>query len=137
MSLQILIGHEKPGQRGTAKALYVGTSGTELNAARAAATCGSFTILNNPLGLRKSNPSHNPAAPFPETPVTPVTQVNPVTLPEDITGLKKPELQEALVTALARIKELETAAAAQIPQQPLQEAPGTDDTSSNLTGLED
>lgn len=79
MSLHILIGHEKPGQRGQAKALYVGTSGTELNAARATATCGSFTILNNPLGLRKSNPSHNPASPFPEAPVTPVPVVTPVT----------------------------------------------------------
>lgn len=106
MSLHILIGHEKPGQRGLAKALYVGASGSELQQARAAATCGSFTILNNPQGLRKSNAAHNPAAPFPA--VTEVTPVNPVSIPEDIKGLKKDDLQEALAAAIARIKELES-----------------------------
>lgn len=74
MSLRILIGHEKPGQRGLAKALYVGDSGQELELAKAKATCGSFTILNNPVGLRKSNPSHNPAAPFVDAPA-PVVEV--------------------------------------------------------------
>ena len=63
MSLHILIGHEKPGQRGTASALYVGSSGVDLQAAKAKATCGSFTIFSNPQGQRKSNPAY--VAPVP------------------------------------------------------------------------
>lgn len=62
MGLHILIGHEKPGQRGAAQALYVGPSGAELQQVKAKATCGSFTILNNPPGLRKSNGNYMPAA---------------------------------------------------------------------------
>lgn len=64
MSLRILIGHSLPGQRGIATALYVGDSGAKLEAAKAAApaTVGSFSILNNPLAIRKSNPRYNPHA---------------------------------------------------------------------------
>lgn len=62
MSLHILIGHEKPGQRGHAEALYVGPSGVDLQAAKAKATCGSFTILSNPQGQRKSNAAYDPSA---------------------------------------------------------------------------
>lgn len=58
MSLHILIGHERPGQRGRAAALYIGPSGVDLQAAKAKATCGSFTILSNPQGQRKSNPNY-------------------------------------------------------------------------------
>jgi len=60
MSLRILIGHSLPGQRGSAHALYIGDSGAALEAfkATAPATIGSFTILNNPPGIRKSNPAY-------------------------------------------------------------------------------
>lgn len=67
MGLHILIGHEKPGQRGAAQALYVGPSGAELQQVKAKATCGSFTILNNPPGLRKSNGNYIPPAAEPVT----------------------------------------------------------------------
>lgn len=58
MSLRILIGHSQPGQRGKAEALYLGDSGSELEAAKAVAGShiASFTILNNPPGIRKPNP---------------------------------------------------------------------------------
>jgi hypothetical protein len=107
MSLHILIGHEKPGQRGHAEALYIGPSGVDLQAAKAKATCGSFTILSNPQGQRKSNPAYNPEASF-----SVVNHVNPVApapveIPDDISGLKKPELVQAMVSAVARIKQLE------------------------------
>lgn len=110
MSLQILIGHEKPGQRGTATALYVGNSGADLQLAKATAgpTIGSFTILNNPLGLRKSNSTYDPNA---KAAVATSAPSAPVEIPEDISGLKKPELVAALVAAIARIKSLEEAAA--------------------------
>lgn len=125
MSLHILIGHEKPGQRGLAKALYVGPSGTELQQTKAAATCGSFTILNNPLGLRKSNAAYNPAAPFPA--VTEVPPVTPVTIPEDIKGLKKDELVTALAAAIARIKELEAQGEGDALDNPdANQSPGSD-----------
>lgn len=68
MSLHILIGHEKPGQRGQAQALYVGPSGVDLQAAKAKATCGSFTILSNPQGQRKSNPNFIAPSPVQTTP---------------------------------------------------------------------
>lgn len=65
MSLRILIGHSLPGQRGTATPLYIGPNGSALDAARTAAgpAIGSFTILNNPAGLRKSNPAYQAASP--------------------------------------------------------------------------
>jgi hypothetical protein len=63
MSLRILIGHEFPGQRGQARALYIGDSGQALETAKAQdTTSASFTILNNPLGVRKSNPRFDPDA---------------------------------------------------------------------------
>lgn len=59
MSLRILIGHELPGQRGQASTLYIGDSGQALEQVKAAnTTSASFTILNNPLGIRKSNPRY-------------------------------------------------------------------------------
>lgn len=62
MSLRILIGHSLPGQRGTAQALYVGDSGSDLETTRAKAPAhiGSFSIINNPLAIRKSNAAYNP-----------------------------------------------------------------------------
>lgn len=135
MSLHILIGHSLPGNRGAASALYVGPSGVELRAAQAAAGphIASFTILNNALGLRKRNPAYDPAAPVPS--VNPAPSVTPVTIPDDISGLKKPELQEALVAAIARIKELE-ASAPKVPRQQPQDGTGTDDPTGKLEGLE-
>jgi hypothetical protein len=78
MSLHILIGHEKPGQRGTAEALYVGDSGQALQLAKARTTCGSFTILNNPTGLRKSNPGYIPTVKAEAAPETaPAAETEP------------------------------------------------------------
>lgn len=56
MSLRILIGYEKPGQRGQSTALYVGPEGSELRRIQAENTThASFLILNNPAGIRKTN----------------------------------------------------------------------------------
>lgn len=62
MSLRLLIGFSRLGQRGTAKVVYCGESGSELETARAQDTrSASFRILNNPLGINKSNPNFQPA----------------------------------------------------------------------------
>jgi len=63
MSLRILIAHSLPGQRGTQTALYIGSSGAELESAKASAgsTVGSFSIINNPPAIRKSNPAYDPS----------------------------------------------------------------------------
>jgi len=68
MSLRILIGHSLPGQRGSTTPLYIGDSGAALESAKAAAgpSIGSFTILNNPTGIRKSNPAYQAPAPIVE-----------------------------------------------------------------------
>lgn len=57
MSLRLLIGFSQPGQRGEAKALYIGQSGSEAESVRANdTTCASHLVVNNPIGIRKSNP---------------------------------------------------------------------------------
>jgi hypothetical protein len=71
--MHILIGHSKPGQRGTACALYVGDSAAELEAARLAdTTAASHTILSNVGGIRKHNSRY--IAPSPEPPAAPETE---------------------------------------------------------------
>ena len=56
MSLRLLIGYERPGQRGAAKVIYCGDSGSELDAARSAdTTSASFGLINNPVMVRKTN----------------------------------------------------------------------------------
>jgi hypothetical protein len=131
MSLHILIGHSLPGQRGTVTALYAGPSGQDLRTAQNAAPAhiASFTILNNALGIRKRNPAYDPTAQQPTDSSAP----QPVAIPEDIAGLKKPELASALTTAIARIKELETsleAANEKAITQPIQG--GNDDQKLDL-----
>lgn len=85
MSLRILIAHSLPGQRGAASALYVGCSGSDLDAAKAAAgpSVGSFTILNNPTGVRKANPAYVPREAEPVT-----TDAEPVTSDADESSAK-------------------------------------------------
>lgn len=116
MSLRILIGHSRPGQRGTPSLIYVGESGTEMETARAAAVhIPSFSILNNSDAIRKNNPDYNPAAKPPE----PAAKVE---IPADLMSMKKPDLAAALADALVRIRELEATAAQTAPAE---SAPGT------------
>jgi hypothetical protein len=66
MSLRILIGHSQPGQRGEPTVLYTGPSSAALEAVRAANTsAASFSIINQPLSIRKTNPNYQPPAPEP------------------------------------------------------------------------
>lgn len=68
MSLRILLGFDRPGTRGQPTLLYAGGSGTELQEIQAKnKACASFLILNNPVGIRKSNPNYaEPAAATPK-----------------------------------------------------------------------
>jgi len=110
MSLRILIAHSLPGQRGTQTALYIGSSGAELETAKATAPAhiGSFSIINNPPAIRKTNPRYDPQAKAPAA--VPASESVKFELPADLKGLKKEELAHALAAALDRIKELETSA---------------------------
>lgn len=107
MSLRILIAHSLPGQRGTQTALYIGSSGAELESAKASAgpTVGSFSIINNPPAVRKSNPVYDPST-KPAAVATSGSVTSPE-IPADIQKLKKPELISALAGAVAQIEQLE------------------------------
>ena len=101
MSLRILIGHSQPGQRGSASLLYIGSSGGDLEAAKAAApaTVGSFSIINNPIAIRKGHHKYDPAAKA--APANTDAAAVKTEIPADLKGLKKDELAAA---AIARIK---------------------------------
>lgn len=116
MSLRILIAHSLPGQRGTQSALYIGSSGADLETAKAAAPAhvGSFSIINNPPAIRKTNPLYDPQAKAP--PAVPASEPVKFELPADLKGLKKEELAHALVGAIARIQNLEDVNAALVAQ---------------------
>lgn len=107
MSLRILIAHSLPGQRGTQTALYIGSSGAELESAKASAgpTVGSFSIINNPPAVRKSNPVYDPST-KPAAVATSGSAASPE-IPADLQKLKKPELISALADAVTRIYQLE------------------------------
>lgn len=102
MSIRILIGHSRPGQRGDSTVLYCGPSGSELEAVKASTRhVASFSIVNNADAIRKHNPNYDPAA----MPSAPVSVAIPV--PEEITKLSKKELIESLARMLSRIQSLE------------------------------
>lgn len=104
MSLRLLIAHSQPGQRGTASLLYLGSSGGDLEAAKAAApaTVGSFSIINNPTAIRKGHHKYDPTAKAASA-NTDAAAVK-TEIPADLKGLKKDELAAAAAAAIARIK---------------------------------
>lgn len=105
MSLRILIGHSQPGQRGSASLLYIGSSGGDLEAAKAAApaTVGSFSIINNPTSIRKGHHKYDPTAKAASANADAAAAVK-TEIPADLKGLKKDELAAAAAAAIARIK---------------------------------
>jgi hypothetical protein len=110
---RIIIGHPAITGSRPPHLVYLGVSGSESEQAlKADQSSHHYEIFEGP-GRRKNNSTFNPSALIPS--VNPVPPVTPVILPEDIKGLKKDELANALVVAIARIKKLE-AAAQQEPQ---------------------
>lgn len=107
---RIIIAHpEKIGNR-PPHVVYLGTSGSEADAAmKADKTAHHYEIFEGP-GRRKSNASYDPAA------APSVAPAASVVIPDDVAGLKKGELQQALAAAILRIQELE-ASANKTPQQ--------------------
>ena len=108
MSLHVILGYTQPACKGQTFPVYCGPSNSEASAAKSATPhAASFMEFHNVTGLRKNNSAFDPTASPPVIASAPQT----LTIPEDIAGLKKSELAEALTAAIARIKKLEAAAA--------------------------
>lgn len=105
MSLHVILGYSQPACKGHPFPVYCGPSNSEASAAKSATPhAASFMEFHNVTGLRKHNSAFDPVA----TPPAAASVPQPITIPDDIAGLKKPELATALTAAIARIKELES-----------------------------
>jgi hypothetical protein len=103
--------------------VYAGLSGSEAEAAmKDNVTATRFEIFEGP-GRRKHNSAFDPAA----TPPAAASAPQPITIPDDIAGLKKPQLATALTAAIARIKELESQLEAAHKEQTEQPPQGSGD----------
>ena len=92
--------------------VYIGNSGSEAEAAmKADQAAHHYEVFEGP-GRRKNNSSYDATAIKPGIPQPPAASADPIEIPADIAALKKPELVLALTAAIARITELECAAAA-------------------------
>lgn len=119
---RIIIGH--PAKTGSAlpHLVYLGTSGSEAESVmKADQTAHHYEIFEGP-GRRKNNASFNPQAKAPLA--VPASEPVKFELPADLKGLKKEELANALVGAIARIQNLEDVNAALLASSQQQQAQG-------------
>jgi hypothetical protein len=103
---RIIIGHPAAIGSSPPFLIYLGASGSEAEAAlKADRTAHHYEIFEGP-GRRKGNAAYDSSV-QPAAPIVSAPAPAPVEIPDDISGLKKPELVQAMVSAVARIKELE------------------------------
>ncbi len=89
----------------TASLIYLGSSGSEAEAAMtSAAHVDRFEILEGP-GRRKNNPRFDPASKV--VVAAPTSEPEPFVIPAEIKGLKKEELAHALMGCKGHIEQLE------------------------------